>query len=118
MLGFGSASRRVTPALADTGTRRYPYLGDSHLTVETFVTAANDRYASSRVLIVKDAEDGPIDEVLQRIADSVECHDGAPGGRSHRPQDQRPTRPRVESTPVSRAGTWQYPAAFFGADRE
>jgi serine protease Do len=76
-IGFAisaALSRRVVPALIETGAFRHSFLGVTHLPVDPFLAEANGRSDPTGVLVVEVAENGPADGVLRGSDDSVERH--------------------------------------------
>lgn len=67
-------SRRVVPALIETGEFRHPFLGATRVPVDPFVAEANDRADPRGVLVVEVAENGPADGVLRGSDTVVERH--------------------------------------------
>ncbi|MEF8812370.1 MAG: trypsin-like peptidase domain-containing protein [Halovenus sp.] len=76
-IGFAisaALSRRVIPALIDTGAFRHSFLGATHVPVDPFIAEANDRSDPGGVLVVDVAANGPADGVLRGSDASVERH--------------------------------------------
>lgn len=76
-IGFAisaALSRRVIPALVETGEFRHPFVGATRVPVDPFVAEANDRTDPRGVMVVEVAENGPADGVLRGSDTVAERH--------------------------------------------